>query len=276
MQNIHAERSPSRSGSGRAGAAELTQRSRQHTPQWRSLLEGSLPPLAPRLSHSEAFGETPRPALGSFWHLRQKRRTPRETNSVERRGGPLMDSAYVQIATRLLAALLAGGMIGLERSHRGRQAGFREHTLVCVATCQLMLIGVYDWHGGAIVAQAYDVSASRVIQGIMSGIGFLGAGGHHQRRLLGERADDSRLDLDDGFHWGPDWRWILLSGAHHNPADVEHPNPASLAGSKGPPPARSAVVSTSEPPRCASRTGSCVDPYGTRFFSFIRERLLCW
>src|SRR4051812_30353920 len=88
-----------------------------------------------------------------------------------------MDSAYVQIATRLLAALLAGGMIGLERSHRGRQAGFREHTLVCVATCQLMLIGVYDWHGGAIVAQAYDVSASRVIQGIMSGIGFLGAGG---------------------------------------------------------------------------------------------------
>jgi putative Mg2+ transporter-C (MgtC) family protein len=68
-------------------------------------------------------------------------------------------------------------MIGLERSHRGRQAGFREHTLVCVATCQLMLIGVYDWHGGAIMAQPYDVSASRMIQGIMSGIGFLGAGG---------------------------------------------------------------------------------------------------
>ena len=88
-----------------------------------------------------------------------------------------MDGAYVQIAIRLLAALLAGGMIGLERSHRGREAGFREHTLVCVATCQLMLIGVYDWHGGAIVAQAYDVSASRMIQGIMSGIGFLGAGG---------------------------------------------------------------------------------------------------
>jgi putative Mg2+ transporter-C (MgtC) family protein len=92
-------------------------------------------------------------------------------------GALLMDSSYVQIAIRLLAALLAGGMIGLERSHRGRQAGFREHTLVCVATCQLMLIGVYDWHGDLIVAQAYDVSASRMIQGIMSGIGFLGAGG---------------------------------------------------------------------------------------------------
>ena len=88
-----------------------------------------------------------------------------------------MDGAYVQIAIRLLAALLAGGMIGLERSHRGREAGFREHTLVCVATCQLMLIGVYDWHAGAIVAHPYDVSASRMIQGIMSGIGFLGAGG---------------------------------------------------------------------------------------------------
>ena len=88
-----------------------------------------------------------------------------------------MESAYVRIVVSLLAALTAGGLIGLERSHRGRQAGFREHTLVCVATCQLMLIGVFDWHSGAIVAHPYDVSASRIIQGIMTGIGFLGAGG---------------------------------------------------------------------------------------------------
>ena len=186
-----------------------------------------------------------------------------------------MDSAYVQIATRLLAALLAGGMIGLERSHRGRQAGFREHTLVCVATCQLMLIGVYDWHGGAIVAQAYDVSASRVIQGIMSGIGFLGAGG-----IIKEGFSVRGLTTAASI-WMTASIGVLIGVGFYFPAlittllTLSTLTPASLAGSKGPPPARSAVVSTSEPPRCASRTGSCVDPYGPRFFSFIRERLLC-
>jgi putative Mg2+ transporter-C (MgtC) family protein len=68
-------------------------------------------------------------------------------------------------------------MIGLERSRRGRQAGFREHALVCVATCQLMLISIFDWKSGVPVAQVFDPSAGRIIQGVMSGIGFLGAGG---------------------------------------------------------------------------------------------------
>jgi putative Mg2+ transporter-C (MgtC) family protein len=88
-----------------------------------------------------------------------------------------MESPYARIMLSLLAALCAGGLIGLERSRRGRQAGFREHALVCLATCQLMLMSVYDWTGGAIVAHPYDNSASHMVQGIMAGIGFLGAGG---------------------------------------------------------------------------------------------------
>ena len=88
-----------------------------------------------------------------------------------------MESPYARIVLNLLAALCAGGLIGLERSRRGRQAGFREHALVCLATCQLMLMGVYDWTGGDIAARPYDNSASHMVQGIMSGIGFLGAGG---------------------------------------------------------------------------------------------------
>ena len=88
-----------------------------------------------------------------------------------------MGSPHVRIVVNLLAALFAGGLIGLERSRRGRQAGFREHTLVCLATCQLMLMSVYDWTGGVMTAHPYDPSASRIVQGIMSGIGFLGAGG---------------------------------------------------------------------------------------------------
>jgi len=88
-----------------------------------------------------------------------------------------MESPYARIVLSLLAALGAGGLIGLERSRRGRQAGFREHTLVCLATCQLMLMSVYDWTGETIVAHPYDNSASHMVQGIMAGIGFLGAGG---------------------------------------------------------------------------------------------------
>src|SRR6476659_5053828 len=88
-----------------------------------------------------------------------------------------MENAYARILLSLLAALCAGGLIGLERSRRGRQAGFREHTLVCLATCQLMLISIFDWHGTTLIAHAYDASAGRIIQGVMSGIGFLGAGG---------------------------------------------------------------------------------------------------
>ena len=91
--------------------------------------------------------------------------------------GQWMEIAYLRIGFSLLAALCAGGLIGLERSRRGRQAGFREHTLVCLATSQLMLISIFDWHDATLVAHAYDASAGRIIQGVMSGIGFLGAGG---------------------------------------------------------------------------------------------------
>jgi putative Mg2+ transporter-C (MgtC) family protein len=84
---------------------------------------------------------------------------------------------YFEIAFRLVAALLAGGLIGLERSHRGRPAGFRTHALVSLASSLLMLVTVYELHwtrtpGGATVV----VDPTRMAQGIMTGIGFVGAG----------------------------------------------------------------------------------------------------
>ena len=81
------------------------------------------------------------------------------------------------MAGRLLAAVLAGGLIGLERSFRGRPAGFRTHTLVCLASTVLMLITVYEWQW--IESHAPDsirMDPTRMAQGIMTGIGFLGAG----------------------------------------------------------------------------------------------------
>lgn len=88
-----------------------------------------------------------------------------------------MNNEYLEISFRLVAALAAGGIIGLERSFRGRAAGFRTHALVCVASSLLMLVTVYEhqWfsaQGGSRVV----VDPTRMAQGIMTGIGFLGAG----------------------------------------------------------------------------------------------------
>lgn len=88
-----------------------------------------------------------------------------------------MHNEYFEISFRLVAALAAGGIIGLERSFRGRAAGFRTHALVCIASSLLMLVTVYEhqWfaaQGGSRVV----VDPTRMAQGIMTGIGFLGAG----------------------------------------------------------------------------------------------------
>jgi putative Mg2+ transporter-C (MgtC) family protein len=89
----------------------------------------------------------------------------------------LADPAYLDMSIRLVAALAIGGAIGLERSYHGRPAGFRTHALVCMSTSLLMLVTFYEtrWFpevsGGRIT-----LDPTRMTQGIMTGIGFLGAG----------------------------------------------------------------------------------------------------
>lgn len=73
------------------------------------------------------------------------------------------------------AALIAGGIIGAERTYHGRAAGFRTHALVCAASAMLMMLPHYQelWvHGGGYT----PLDPTRMAQGIMTGIGFLGAG----------------------------------------------------------------------------------------------------
>jgi putative Mg2+ transporter-C (MgtC) family protein len=88
-----------------------------------------------------------------------------------------MATDYVTITAHLVAALLAGGVIGLERSFHGRPAGFRTHTLVCVASSLLMLVTLYQWQWlPGIPMETVRTDPTRMAQGIMTGIGFLGAG----------------------------------------------------------------------------------------------------
>jgi putative Mg2+ transporter-C (MgtC) family protein len=88
-----------------------------------------------------------------------------------------MEREYFVILEHLLVALAAGGLIGFERSYHGRPAGFRTHSLVCVASSALMLITVYQsqWFSQPIAGNVV-LDPTRMAQGIMTGIGFLGAG----------------------------------------------------------------------------------------------------
>jgi putative Mg2+ transporter-C (MgtC) family protein len=89
-----------------------------------------------------------------------------------------VNDEYIQILLRLVAALAAGGIIGLERSFRGRAAGFRTHALVCIASSLLMLVTVYEhqWFTTSLRGTRVVIDPTRMAQGIMTGIGFLGAG----------------------------------------------------------------------------------------------------
>lgn len=81
------------------------------------------------------------------------------------------------ILTRILVAAAVGAAIGFERSFHGRPAGLRTHTLVCVASALLMLVTVFqtDWIT-SVPIDAIRTDPTRMAQGIMTGIGFLGAG----------------------------------------------------------------------------------------------------
>lgn len=87
-----------------------------------------------------------------------------------------IDREMIDIVSHLLASMLAGAAIGIERSYHGRPAGFRTHVLVCMSSALLMLVTMYQslWFPGA--AEIVRVDPTRMAQGIMTGIGFLGAG----------------------------------------------------------------------------------------------------
>ena len=75
---------------------------------------------------------------------------------------------FVILIIRLLAAVLFGAAIGYERETAGKAAGLRTHVLVTTGTTVFVL--------GCLGAGMDSDALSRVIQGIVTGIGFVGAG----------------------------------------------------------------------------------------------------
>jgi putative Mg2+ transporter-C (MgtC) family protein len=74
----------------------------------------------------------------------------------------------VRVVARLVAALLAGAVIGLQREQTNKAAGLRTHMLVCFGTALFVV--------AAVEAGMESDALSRVIQGLVTGLGFLGAG----------------------------------------------------------------------------------------------------
>jgi putative Mg2+ transporter-C (MgtC) family protein len=88
-----------------------------------------------------------------------------------------MPQEFIDIAIALMSALAAGSLIGLERTFHGRPAGFRTHALVCLASALLMVVAVYQIQWFDLGPQEIiRIDPTRMAQGIMTGIGFLGAG----------------------------------------------------------------------------------------------------
>lgn len=80
----------------------------------------------------------------------------------------------MDLLARLGLAMLFGGLIGLDREMRHRPAGIRTMMLVAVGAATFVLVGLGARFGDGAVMSPADVS--RIIQGIVGGIGFLGAG----------------------------------------------------------------------------------------------------
>jgi putative Mg2+ transporter-C (MgtC) family protein len=96
-------------------------------------------------------------------------------DSREIRGAMNLSADHLDMLLRLLAALGAGTLIGYERSFHGRPAGLRTHVLVCLASATLMLVTVFEDQWVRMAGES-RLDPTRMAQGIMTGIGFLGAG----------------------------------------------------------------------------------------------------
>lgn len=85
---------------------------------------------------------------------------------------------HAEAGIRLLVATLLAGLVGIEREIRGRQAGFRTNILVGLGSALVMLVSIRFAHDHWPHSPDFNVNIDpgRIAYGVMTGIGFLGAG----------------------------------------------------------------------------------------------------
>ncbi|HHW49759.1 MAG TPA: MgtC/SapB family protein [Clostridiaceae bacterium] len=82
-------------------------------------------------------------------------------------------SYYLVLLFRLFLACILGGLIGFEREHTNRPAGFRTHILVCVGSSLVMITSEFIFNEYSSIV---NLDPARLGAQVISGIGFLGAG----------------------------------------------------------------------------------------------------
>jgi len=84
---------------------------------------------------------------------------------------------WIDIAIRLLLAILAGGLIGVNRSEQARPVGLRTTLLVCLAACLAMLeVNLLLPTTGKSSGSFASIDPMRLAHGLLAGMGFIGAG----------------------------------------------------------------------------------------------------
>ncbi|HAT1684938.1 TPA: MgtC/SapB family protein [Klebsiella oxytoca] len=87
-----------------------------------------------------------------------------------------MDSAFItDLLIRIALAGLLGGLIGLERQLRAKEAGLRTHILVGMGSAMFMIVSKYGF-GDILTESHVALDPSRIAAQVVSGMGFLGAG----------------------------------------------------------------------------------------------------
>ena len=76
---------------------------------------------------------------------------------------------------RIFIAALFGGLIGLERQYRAKEAGFRTHFLVGLGSGLFMILSAHGFDD-VVINEATRHDVSRIAAQVVSGIGFIGAG----------------------------------------------------------------------------------------------------
>ena len=80
------------------------------------------------------------------------------------------------LIARMLLAAICGAFLGYERKHRGKSAGIRTHLVVAAASALMIIVSKYGFNDMADAAVNYRLDPSRIAAGVVSGVGFLGAG----------------------------------------------------------------------------------------------------